>query len=68
VRVIVEGFVDFDYAITLLTIRHINGTSYCAPIGHVQEGGAYQQSWLPQAMSKLASIRSKKIAEKSLQN
>ena len=63
-RVIVEGFVDFDYEITLLTIRHINGTSYCAPIGHVQEGGEYQQSWQPQAMSELALTRSKEIAEK----
>lgn len=63
-RVIVEGFVDFDYEITLLTIRHINGTSYCAPIGHVQEGGDYQQSWQPQAMSELALTRSKEIAEK----
>ena len=63
-RVIVEGFVDFDYEITLLTIRHINGTSYCAPIGHVQEGGDYQQSWQPQAMSELAVARSKEIAEK----
>lgn len=63
-RVIVEGFVDFDYEITLLTIRHINGTSYCAPIGHVQEGGDYQQSWQPQAMSELALARSKEIAEK----
>ncbi|MBQ4839965.1 formate-dependent phosphoribosylglycinamide formyltransferase [Pseudoalteromonas luteoviolacea] len=61
-RVIVEGFVDFDYEITLLTIRHIQGTSYCAPIGHVQAGGDYQQSWQPQAMSEVALARSKEIA------
>jgi len=50
-RVIIEGFVDFDYEITLLTIRHINGTSFCEPIGHRQEGGDYQESWQPQPMS-----------------
>ncbi|MDK2598583.1 formate-dependent phosphoribosylglycinamide formyltransferase [Pseudoalteromonas obscura] len=61
-RVIVEGFVDFDYEITLLTIRHIQGTSYCAPIGHVQADGDYQQSWQPQAMSEVALARSKEIA------
>ncbi|MDK1290669.1 formate-dependent phosphoribosylglycinamide formyltransferase [Pseudoalteromonas umbrosa] len=63
-RVIVEGFVDFDYEITLLTIRHSQGTSFCAPIGHVQAGGDYQQSWQPQAMSELALARSKDIASK----
>ncbi|BBN80173.1 phosphoribosylglycinamide formyltransferase 2 [Pseudoalteromonas sp. A25] len=63
-RVIVEGFVDFDYEITLLTIRHINGTSFCEPIGHVQENGDYQQSWQPQQMSELALARSKEIASK----
>lgn len=66
-RVIVEGFVDFDYEITLLTIRHINGTAFCAPIGHVQAGGDYQQSWQPQAMTDLALSRSKEIAEKVTQ-
>ncbi|KAF7772392.1 phosphoribosylglycinamide formyltransferase 2 [Pseudoalteromonas citrea] len=61
-RVIVEGFVDFDYEITLLTVRHVEGTSFCEPIGHVQENGDYQQSWQPQAMSKLALERSKQVA------
>jgi phosphoribosylglycinamide formyltransferase 2 len=63
-RVIVEGFVDFDYEITLLTIRHINGTSFCLPIGHRQEDGDYQESWQPQSMSDAALARSKEIAEK----
>lgn len=53
-RVIVEGFVDFDYEITLLTVRHKGGTSYCAPIGHRQEDGDYRESWQPQAMSDAA--------------
>jgi len=53
-RVIVEGFVDFDYEITLLTVRHAGGTSFCAPIGHRQEGGDYQESWQPQPMSDAA--------------
>lgn len=63
-RVIVEGFVDFDYEITLLTIRHINGTSFCLPIGHRQQDGDYQESWQPQPMSDAALTRSKEIAEK----
>ncbi len=63
-RVIVEGFVDFDYEITLLTVRHIDGTSFCEPIGHVQQDGDYQQSWQPQQMSALALERSKAMAEK----
>ncbi|KZN37191.1 phosphoribosylglycinamide formyltransferase [Pseudoalteromonas luteoviolacea S2607] len=63
-RVIVEGFVDFDYEITLLTIRHVNGTSFCEPIGHVQANGDYQQSWQPQAMSETALERSQEIARK----
>ena len=62
--VIVEGFVDFDYEITLLTIRHRNGTTFCAPIGHRQEGGDYQESWQPQAMSEKALTASQQIAEK----
>jgi phosphoribosylglycinamide formyltransferase 2 len=49
-RVIVEAFVDFDYEITLLTIRHAGGTSFCAPIGHLQEDGDYRESWQPHAM------------------
>lgn len=63
-RVIVEGFVDFDYEITLLTIRHILGTSFCQPIGHRQEDGDYRESWQPQAMSEIALNRAKEIAEK----
>ena len=63
-KVIVEGFVDFDYEITLLTIRHSSGTSFCEAIGHVQEKGDYQQSWQPQAMSGAALAKSKQIAEK----
>ncbi|KZN43512.1 formate-dependent phosphoribosylglycinamide formyltransferase [Pseudoalteromonas luteoviolacea] len=62
--VIVEGFVDFDYEITLLTIRHIAGTSFCEPIGHVQANGDYQQSWQPQAMSAKALELSQDIARK----
>ena len=63
-RVIVEGFVDFDYEITLLTIRHIQGTSFCQPIGHRQEDGDYRESWQPQAMSETALSRAKEVAEK----
>lgn len=61
-RVIVEGFVDFDYEITLLTVRHADGTSFCEPIGHRQEGGDYQESWQPQAMSEAALAESQRIA------
>ena len=53
-RVIVEGFIDFDYEITLLTVRHRDGTSYCDPIGHLQVDGDYRESWMPQPMSDLA--------------
>lgn len=63
-RVIVEGFIDFDYEITLLTIRHKGGISTCEPIGHRQEGGDYQESWQPQAMSKIARQKSQDIASK----
>ena len=63
-KVIVEGFVDFDFEITLLTIRHRDGTSYCAPIGHRQEGGDYQESWQPQAMTASALAASQYMAEK----
>lgn len=62
-RVIVEGFVDFDYEITLLTVRHAGGTDFCAPIGHRQEGGDYQESWQPQAMSEAALAESQRIAQ-----
>ena len=63
-RVIVEGFVDFDYEITLLTVRHAGGTDYCLPIGHIQQGGDYQQSWQPQTMSPSALAQSQEIANK----
>ncbi|MBL4782240.1 MAG: formate-dependent phosphoribosylglycinamide formyltransferase [Porticoccaceae bacterium] len=62
-RVIVEGFVDFDYEITLLTVRHRNGTSFCAPIGHRQEDGDYRESWQPQAMSDQALAAAQAMAE-----
>ncbi len=65
-RVIVEGFVDFDYEITLLTVRSRRGdetvTGFCAPIGHRQESGDYVESWQPQAMSQLALQRAQQIA------
>lgn len=63
-RVIVEGFVDFDYEITLLTVRHKAGTSFCEPIGHIQQNGDYQQSWQPQVMSEIALAKSQEIAAK----
>lgn len=61
-KVIIEGLVEFDYEITLLTIRHVGGVSYCEPVGHRQEGGDYQESWQPQTMSQIALERSKQIA------
>ncbi len=61
-NVIVEGFVDFDYEITLLTVRHEGGVSYCEPIGHRQEDGDYRESWQPQPMSEAALAESKSIA------
>ncbi|MCB1645301.1 MAG: formate-dependent phosphoribosylglycinamide formyltransferase [Pseudomonadales bacterium] len=63
-RVIVEGFVDFDYEITLLTVRHKDGTSFCAPIGHRQEDGDYRESWQPQPMSDAALRNAQDIARK----
>ena len=63
-KVIVEGFVDFDYEITLLTVQHAGGCSFCEPIGHRQEKGDYQESWQPQSMSDLALETCQKIAEK----
>ena len=62
--VIVEGFVDFDYEITLLTVRHIGGTSFCEPIGHYQENGDYRRSWQPQPMSAEAIRKAQEIAAK----
>ena len=61
-RVIVEGFVPFDYEITLLTVRHAGGTSFCAPIGHLQVDGDYRESWQPQPMSPQALAASERIA------
>ena len=63
-RVIVEGFIDFDYEITLLTIRHKDGVSFCEPIGHRQEHGDYQESWQPHPMSDVALSEAKSIAKK----
>jgi phosphoribosylglycinamide formyltransferase 2 len=60
--VIVEGFVDFDYEITLLTVRHAGGTSFCPPIGHVQIDGDYRESWQPQAMSHAALAECERMA------
>ncbi|MEN0060793.1 MAG: formate-dependent phosphoribosylglycinamide formyltransferase [Myxococcota bacterium] len=61
-RVIVEGFVDFDYEITLLTVRHVGGTSFCAPIGHRQVDGDYHESWQPQPMSEAARTEAERMA------
>ena len=63
-KVIIEGFVDFDYEITLLTIRHKEGVSFCEPIGHRQEHGDYQESWQPHPMREVALYESKQIATK----
>jgi phosphoribosylglycinamide formyltransferase 2 len=63
-KVIVEGFVDFDYEITLLTVRHANGTSYCQPIGHIQVDGDYRESWQPQPMSAQALETARAYAKK----
>jgi phosphoribosylglycinamide formyltransferase 2 len=62
-RVIIEGFIDFDYEITLLTVRHVGGTTFCAPVGHRQENGDYQESWQPQAMSPVALAESERVAK-----
>ncbi|MBD5271999.1 MAG: formate-dependent phosphoribosylglycinamide formyltransferase [Bacteroides sp.] len=63
-RVIVEGFVDFDYEITLLTVRSISGTVFCEPIGHIQVDGDYRYSWQPQPMSAEAIEKAREIAGK----
>ncbi|MFA4929250.1 MAG: formate-dependent phosphoribosylglycinamide formyltransferase [Patulibacter sp.] len=60
--VICEGFVDFDYEITLLTVRHAGGTTFCAPIGHTQQDGDYRESWQPQPMSAVAAERAEAVA------
>ena len=63
-RVIVEGFVDFDYEITLLTVRSIAGTTFCEPVGHIQVDGDYRYSWQPQAMNNEAKNKAQEIAGK----
>jgi phosphoribosylglycinamide formyltransferase 2 len=63
-KVIVEGFIDFDYEITLLTIRHRDGVSFCEPIGHRQEHGDYQESWQPHPMTTKALEEAQRIAAK----
>jgi len=63
-RVIVEGFVEFDYEITLLTVRHAGGTSFCDPIGHLQIAGDYRESWQPHPMTDAALKESQRIAER----
>jgi phosphoribosylglycinamide formyltransferase 2 len=61
-KLIIEGFVDFDYEITLLTVRHRDGTRFCEPIGHRQEKGDYRESWQPQAMSAAALADAQRVA------
>lgn len=63
-RVIVEGFVKFDYEITLLTVRSMSGTTFCEPIGHIQVNGDYRESWQPQPMSEKAIAEAREIARK----
>jgi len=63
-KVIVEGFVDFDYEITQLTVRHVDGTSFCDPIGHIQIDGDYRESWQPQSMSDTALENARDCARK----
>lgn len=67
-RIIVEGFVKFDFEITLLTVRHNGQTSFCAPIGHLQIDGDYRESWQPQAMSEAALLESQRIARAITEN
>jgi phosphoribosylglycinamide formyltransferase 2 len=62
-KVIVEGFVDFDYEITLLTVRHADGTLFCAPVGHRQVSGDYVESWQPQPMSEAALAEAQRMAK-----
>lgn len=61
-RVIVEGFIEFDYEITLLTVRHAGGTSFCAPVGHIQIDGDYRESWQPHPMSAAALAEAERVA------
>ncbi|MEL7688509.1 formate-dependent phosphoribosylglycinamide formyltransferase [Citromicrobium bathyomarinum] len=67
-RVIVEQFIDFDYEITLLTVRHKNGITFCPPIGHRQERGDYQESWQPHGMSEAALADAQEMARKVVDN
>lgn len=62
-RVIVEDFIDFEYEITLLTVRHAGDTRFCAPIGHRQEHGDYRESWQPQPMSPMALAETRRMAQ-----
>ena len=68
-RVIVEGFINFDYEITQLTVRASDGvggiaTHFCAPVGHLQRSGDYVESWQPQPMSELALLRAREVASR----
>ncbi|BCL70027.1 phosphoribosylglycinamide formyltransferase 2 [Vibrio nigripulchritudo] len=63
-RVIVEGFIDFDYEITQLTVRASDGVHFCEPIGHRQEDGDYRESWQPQVMSEAAKEKAQEVAGK----
>ena len=63
-KVIVEGFVEFDYEITMLTVRHAGGTSFCAPVGHTQIKGDYRESWQPHPMSHKALESAQEMAGK----
>jgi phosphoribosylglycinamide formyltransferase 2 len=63
-RVIVEAFIEFDYEITLLTVRHAGGVSFCPPIGHRQERGDYRESWQPTPMSEAAIAAAQDMARK----
>ena len=61
-KVIVEGFVEFDYEITMLTVRHVGGTSFCPPVGHIQIKGDYRESWQPHPMSAAALVEAQRAA------
>ncbi|MDO8551907.1 MAG: formate-dependent phosphoribosylglycinamide formyltransferase [bacterium] len=67
-KVIVEGFINFDYEITLLTVRHAKGISYCAPVGHIQIDGDYRESWQPHPMTKTALKKAQNIAKRVVGN
>ena len=61
-KVIVEGFVEFDYEISMLTVRHVGGTSFCPPVGHIQVKGDYRESWQPHPMSAAALAEAERVA------